>query len=63
MTEQELKSALNTYNNAILISMLLGDNYKKGKISTSQYFDGILSCQLIILANISIFINNGIHKS
>lgn len=59
MSNENIKSAMNTYNNAMLLRRYLLSDYMNSKINTSELIKGIQMCQIIIITNAFIINRDG----
>ena len=59
MSNENIKSAVNTYNNAMLLRRYLLSDYVKAKINTMELIRGIQMCEIIIITNSFIINKNG----
>ena len=59
MSNENFNSAVNTYNNALLLRRYLLSDYVKSKINTMELIKGIRMCEIIIITNAFIINNNG----
>jgi hypothetical protein len=62
MNNDELKSIINTRNNAVLIVNHLRKDYLEGKINTNDFMECMLINQILIITNTITLHNHGIHK-
>lgn len=59
MGNENIKSAMNTYNNAMLLRRHLLSDYVKSKINTKELIKGIQMCEILIITNALIINKNG----
>lgn len=59
MGNENIKSSVNTYNNALLLRRYLLSDYVKSKINTKELIKGIQMCEILIITNALIINKNG----
>jgi hypothetical protein len=59
MSNENIKSAMNTYNNAMLLRRYLLSDYIKSRIDTKELIKGIQMCEILIITNALIINKNG----
>ena len=59
MSNENIKSVMNTYNNAMLLRRYLLSDYIKSRIDTKELIKGIQMCEILIITNALIINKNG----